>query len=129
MSMCNNQWLANVLHFYPLFKLKEQEEICVPFQHGTNSCETLKDMTWMHDKPSTVLLNKGKTSLNTDYYNNNLTNTCKNLPCGIVASKSNGNKYTQPLRYTEINWLKLESSLSMVVLSTFYTSTADKKVI
>lgn len=71
MSVCNNQRLANVLHFYPLFKLKEQEEICASFQHGTNSCETLTDMTCMHDKILTVLLNKGKTSLNTDSYNDN----------------------------------------------------------
>jgi hypothetical protein len=128
--MCNKQWLANVLHVYPLFKLKEQEEISASFQHRTNSCETLTDMTCMHDRPSIVLLNEGKTSLNIYYYNdNNLTNTHKNLPYEIAAIKSNRNKYNQPLRYTEVNWLKLESSLSMVVLPTFYTPTANKKVI
>lgn len=45
-------------------------------------------------QPLTVLLNKGKTSLSTDSYNDNLTNTWMNLPYEIVASKSNGNKYT-----------------------------------
>jgi hypothetical protein len=60
MFMCNEQWLANVLQFYPLFKVKEQEEICTSFQHGTSSCETLTDMTYVHDKPSKILLHKGK---------------------------------------------------------------------
>jgi hypothetical protein len=43
----------------------------------------------MHDKPYTMLLNKGTTSINIGCYNNNkLINKHMNLPHGIVASRS-----------------------------------------